>query len=132
MAAARKLLLFHPKASKSTGELQRLLQGEVLSQAAKWVTQAKSLWSTQHPAQSLKSCRKLAGGLWGTVNQPGTACSRAPQCGWGCAGTAARPGTHRPRAPPASPGEQPKSEPCLALKSLLRVRQGGGIHQVAS
>lgn len=70
MAAARKLLLFHPKASKSTGELQRLLQGEVLSQAAKWVAQAKSLWSTQHPAQSLKSCRKLAGGLWGTVNQP--------------------------------------------------------------
>lgn len=41
-AGARKLLLFHLKTSKSNGELQQLLQGEVPSQAAKWVTQLKS------------------------------------------------------------------------------------------
>lgn len=39
-AAGRKLLLFHLKTSKSHRELQQILQGEVLSQADKWVTQS--------------------------------------------------------------------------------------------
>lgn len=97
MAAARKLLLFHLKASNALESCSGFLQGEVPSQAAKWVMQAKSLWSTQHPAQSLKSCRKLAGGHWGPVNKPGTACSCALQCSWGCAGSVAQPGTHQPQ-----------------------------------
>lgn len=113
--SCQKTAAFSPESFKCTGDLQQLLQGEAPSQAVKWVMQAKSLWSTQHSAQSLKSCRKLEGGHQGTVNQPGTACSRALQCGWGYAGTAAWPGTHRPRAPPASPTEQPKSKPCFEI-----------------
>lgn len=44
--SCQKTAAFSPESFKCTRELQQLLQGEVPSQAAKWVTQAKSLWST--------------------------------------------------------------------------------------
>lgn len=79
-----KLLLFHLKTSKSNQELQQLLQSEVPRQAAKWVMQSKSPRNTQHPAQSLKFCRKLAGShLGGSKSNCGRVGSAAPQCGSG-------------------------------------------------
>jgi len=147
MAAAGKLLLFHLKTSKSNGELQQLVQGKVPSQAAKWVRQPKSPWSTQHPVQALKSCGNLAGRHLGDSKsnrgEDDRHCLRRLRCNAAWAAGAARHGlarTSREGFPHASPGEPAKdqAQPCFKTpvenqmgKRNLPGGPGSGRSQVA-